>query len=321
MCNASHLKWGGGGKKLIFSKFTELHQLQDGDYPMTCHKILCLALVGRDRRAAVAEVEVGNAAASAPALPHPAWCFSVSNRERPSTVEEVEGHPHPKRAVSLVSHPLLLPRRSALGHPPRTGFSISGSVLARLGQTRPPSPACAAAASLRRRALPQAPDAPGRVSRMVAAAPHDDATPRSQGRRPTRRGPAGRARPPAARAAGRGTRSRETHRQAGAQHDHVVLLIHGGGRRGPRPSESTRRGDSRGQRLYDHPGATGKELRPVLGPDGNGEPGLELKRSWRGERPAATSDGKRRAGQGGEGRRGGQGKAGGDPGLRSRGGA
>lgn len=164
---------------------------------MTCHKILCLALVGRDRRAAVAVVEVGNAAASAPALPHPAWCFSVSNRERPSTRRGGGGAPTPQAGFSLISHPLLLPRRSASGHPPDRVLHLRVCPCTSGADPGPP----ATGPRGRREPPPQAPHAPGHAP---GRAPHDDGTPRALGRSPPRRGPAGWARPPAARAAGRG---------------------------------------------------------------------------------------------------------------------
>lgn len=76
---------------------------------------------------------------------------------------------------------------------------------------------------------------------------------------------------------------------------------------GPARTEAQRKEkaqDSRGQGgLYGHPDNAKGALRPLSGPQGKGKSRGEVKRSWTGGRPAATSDGKRRAEQGGEGGR------------------
>lgn len=188
----------------------------------------------------------------ASALPHSAWCFSVSNRERPATHKGGGRVPIPNRA----SPPPRRAKRKNCPFPAGPGF---------------PSPVSRftfRAASPSSWALPQARtrgDAPvaTRPNALQSKAPNDDQRPCAQGqrarRRPRweagpgrrRRGRAGRARASCGGAGGRegwgeGARGPppRTHRQAGAQHDHVVLLIHGGGGRAPKP----RKGESAGTR-------------------------------------------------------------------------
>lgn len=93
------------------------------------------------------------------------------------------------------------------------------------------------------------------------------------------------------------------------------------GRRGRKPRERRKRRLLGTRELDGHPDNAGGALRPVSGPEGKGKSGGEVRRSWTAERPAATSDGKRRAGPRREGGRKGERQAEGGLGLRGWGGA
>lgn len=137
---------------------------------------------------------------------HPPPLLSVSRRERPSTSKGGAATPQPG-----LSRPCI---PETLARPPQP---VQAPVRARLLHT---------AVSLPRRARcrygPPGGTPPGRDPRPRGAGGGEDGA--EQGMRPAPSRPRAAAPP---------------HRQASAQHDHVVLFIHGGAGRGQRPREGS----------------------------------------------------------------------------------